>query len=585
MKKERKTRVFFALIVLAFWFCLLSVAKFKANGVHKMQESQTKNTSSQKGSDVTRQMEQKRKQLDLAAHTPLEKYPETVTYTLGKISGAGNSNLPVGNTYENNAYTRYLKKLLNIQNEDVFELQEGSSYEEAVEMAIEDKEIPDVLVVKGRDNLLRLIENDMIEDLSETYEECTTDAIKEMYESYGSSLLDSATVDGKLYAFPNTAIDEGTQLLWLREDWMEKLGLKEPATMEEAMEVIRTFVERDAAGNGQTIGLACSTDLASGTGQTYGMDAVFTQFGAKPQYWILNGNGSVVYGSVTEETKQAIAYLHELYAKGILDQRFLLRKTENIDDLLNAGCCGAIFGRWWAPNNPLSAAYNADKTAKWKPYVLNGEKTQQANQIQMFESYDDWMYVVVRKGYAHPEIIAKYVSAIFDYARYEDEDAREINDYFSINVDPTARPLNINVDYVDALYRTTEHIQDALDKKLDVSELSGLEKSYYNTCKSYMNGNLTTANGWAAYASRIEAVGALHAAGIRSAQTLTLKNVDAEIPQNLQTLEKETFLQIISGEKPLDYFDTFVVEWYADGGQELTEQVQAAYEASKAETQ
>ena len=85
-----------------------------------------------------------------------------------------------------------------------------------------------------------------------------------MYESYGDSLLQSATVDGKLYAFPNTVIDDGTPLLWLRKDWIEKLGLKEPETVGEALEVIRAFVEQDAAGDGQTIGLACSTDVVAG---------------------------------------------------------------------------------------------------------------------------------------------------------------------------------------------------------------------------------------------------------------------------------------------------------------------------------
>ena len=62
-----------------------------------------------------------------AMHTPMGKYPETVVYTLGKISGANNSNLPVGDTYEDNAYTRYLREVLNIQNEDVFELEAGGS--------------------------------------------------------------------------------------------------------------------------------------------------------------------------------------------------------------------------------------------------------------------------------------------------------------------------------------------------------------------------------------------------------------------------------------------------------------------------
>lgn len=45
-----------------------------------------------------------------AAQSPYGAYPELVTYTLGQMSGANNSNLPDGNTYEDNAYTRYLKK-------------------------------------------------------------------------------------------------------------------------------------------------------------------------------------------------------------------------------------------------------------------------------------------------------------------------------------------------------------------------------------------------------------------------------------------------------------------------------------------
>lgn len=75
--------------------------------------------------------------------------------------------------------------------------------------------------------------------------------------------------------------------------------------------------------------------------------------------------------------------------------------------------------------------------------------------------------------------------------------------------------------------------------------------------------------------------GELQKAGITSTSTLPLENVNAEIPQELQELEQEAFLQIISGEKPVDYFDTFVAEWYANGGKVLTERVQNAYESGK----
>ncbi len=520
----------------------------------------------------------KEEQWKAAETTPLGKYPETVEYTLGKISGANNSNLPIGDTYEDNAYTRYLRNVLNIQNINVFALEADGSYEEALAAAISDRDIPDVMVVNGRDNLARLVESGMIADLSEVYEQCTTDTIKEMYDSYGDFLLDSATFDGKLYALPNAEIDDGAMMLWLRDDWIEKLGLKKPETMEEAMDVVKAFVENDVAGNGETVGLACSTGLIAGSDETYGVDTVFTKYGSVPENWILNDNGEVEYGSLTQETKEALGYLNELYESGVIDSRFLLRKTENIDELVIDGKCGAIFGRWWAPNNPLNASYDADHTADWEPYFLTAEEE---NQVQTFASFDDWMYVVVRKGYEHPEIVGKYVSAIFDYSRYEDNQyAREVNEYFSINVDPTARPMNINVDYRDALYRSGENIRKALTNEISITQLSGLERSYYDTCRSFVGGSLTTANGWAAYTSRVTAVDTLVDGGIKEEKLLFMGDVDAEIPQELQDLEQQTFLQIIVGEKPLDYFDTFVVEWYENGGRELTDSVREAYAAT-----
>lgn len=506
-----------------------------------------------------------------AAHTPLSRYPETVTYTLGKIAGANHANLPVGATYEDNAYTRYLRQTLNIQNKDLFELEDGATYEQAVEMSIEDNDIPDILVIKGRDTLKELVRQGMVEDLSQVYEECTTDRIKEMYASCGENLLDSATFDGKLYAFPDTAVDQGTMLIWMRADWIEELGLAEPKNMGEAMEILRRFVEADMAGDHSTVGLALSTELVSGISSTYGADPIFTEFGAVPGKWTLDRQGNVVYGSVLEETKAALEYMHELYEQGIQDPHFLLRRTENLDQMVAEGKCGALFGYWWAPNNPLSTTGKGDRAVAWKPYLLN--RREQA----VLESYNDRQYVVVRKGYEHPEIVGKYVSALFDHARYEDRNARDINDYFSMNVDPTARPMNINVDYWDSIYRTTDNIMKVMDGKMRIQELTGMERAYYETCKSYKDGNLTTVNAWAAYASRIQAVSLLSESG-RGTLPLTMGEADGEIPRHLQSLENEAFLQIICGEKPVDYFEEFVEEWYREGGIELTQQVQDGYQ-------
>ena len=508
-----------------------------------------------------------------AEHTPYGKYPETVTYTLGKISGGNHSNLPAGDTYEDNGYTRYLKKMLNIQNKDVFELEDGNQYEEAVEIAIKDNNLPDIMVVKGQETVQKLAEAGMIEDLTEVYEECTTWRIKDMYASYTDALLNSGKYGGKLYGFPDTVIDHGPTLLWMRKDWMDKLGMEEPADMDEAMNCILEFVSQDAAGNGETIGLACTPELVAGSSETYSAEGIFSMFHASPRKWVQDAEGEMVYGSITQECKAALEYLNTLYTRGVLDKRFLLRTSQNIEDLIKNGKCGAFFGKWWAPNNPLMESYDYDREAEWKPYFFT---EQDENVLQEYETFEDRLYVVVRKGYEHPEIVAKYISVIFDYSRYDDKGANEVNEYFSLNVDPTARPLNINVDYRDTLYQTTENIRNTLNGEKLPSSLTGLEKSYYDTCKAYLNGSLTTANAWAAYTSRITAVGALVDLNFKSRQPLPLSGEGLKAEENLLKLEQQTFIQIVCGEKPVGYFDTFVKEWYAAGGKELTQKARVA---------
>ncbi len=503
-----------------------------------------------------------------AAEGPYEAYPELVTYTLGQMSGANNSNLPEGDTYEDNAYTRYLRKMLNIQNDNVY-MEREDRYDEFVNILVKDQTLPDVLVVSDRETLKELVENDLVEDLSDVYENCTTPRIKEMFESYGGDLLDAGRFDGKLMAIPETVTDHGPRLLWLRKDWMDELGLEEPKTLDDAFDIIKAFTENGmGASEGEDpVGLVCDTDLVGSTSSSYSVDPVFDKFHASPQRWI-NKKGDIVYGSVTQETKNALSYLHKLYKRGIIDQNFALRAQNNLRDLVVNGKCGAFFGLWWTPNNPLVDVYEKDKEADWEPYYLQVQEDEDT-----YASFRDNKYVVVRKGYEHPEIVMKIISVLFDYTRYEADDADEVNEYFALNVDPTARPLVINVDYNEATFQITKDILAVENGTKKEESLSAIEQSYYDACENFLHGKSSTPEDWAAYKSRISAVGLLVDGGYRSGERKYLDDTDGEIPKSLQQLEKDTFIQIIMGVKPITYFDTFVQEWYEQGGEELTEQI------------
>ena len=507
-----------------------------------------------------------------ATTTPYGKYPELVTYTLGQLSGANNSNLPEGNTYEDNAYTRYLKEVLNIQNQNIY-MEREDRYDDYMNVLVNDHTLPDVLVVCDREILNNLVENDLVEDLSEVYANCTSPRIKAMYNSYGSQLLGAGTFDGRLMALPEAVIDHGPCLLWMRKDWIDQLGLEEPKTLEEAMDIIQVFQEnRMGADEGEEpVGLVCDTNFVSTTSQNYSVEPVFEKFYAYPRRWIKDENGEIIYGSLTEETRSAVAYLRELYERGILDQNFALRAQNNLRDLVVEGKCGAFFGLWWAPNNPLMDEIENDPDADWEPYYLTADYQEKNN---VYTSFQDNKYVVVRKGYEHPEIVMKIISVLFDYSRFEDdENADEINSYFALNVDPTARPLVINVDYNEAIYNVTKDIRRVIAGTQKESNLSALEKSYYSACMRYLNGDHVTAEDWAAYKSRVSAVGVLVDGHYKPLQRQYLAESDGEVPNMLATLEKNAFIQMIMGEQPMDYFDTFVQEWYDQGGQELTEKI------------
>lgn len=556
-RSPRKTLLFFSAILI---LTLLAGCSFGTGGMKKTD------------GDVSSVKD--RENWDIAETSPLGKYPELVTYTLGQMKGTNNSNLPEGQTYEDNAYTRYLKKTLNVQNKNIF-MESEERYDEALNILVKDRNLPDIFLVSDRETLEELVENDLIEDLTEVYKSCASDKIQEMYESYGKELLASGTFDGKLFALPETAIDDGSQLLWLRRDWMEQLGVKEPKTLDEALSVIRAFQEnRMGAEEGEDpVGLVCDPGLVGTVSTSYSVDSVFEMFGAYPQQWIKNADGEIVYGSLTEETKEALGYLRELYKQGILDPDFALRAQNNIRDLVVNGKCGAFFGLWWTPNNPLMDEYRKNKETDWEPYYLTADAKRT---VEVYSTFWDSKHVVVRKGYEHPEIVMKILSVLFDYSRYEAEDADEVNSYFALNVDPTARPLMINVDYNEATYMVTKHIREALYSPGNAKtreDLSAIEASYFDACKEYLEAEVPSVEAWAAYKSRISAVGLLVDANYRASEKKYLGDGDGEIPQTLRLLEKNAFIQIIMGKKPVSSFDSFVEEWYRKGGDSLTERV------------
>ena len=271
-----------------------------------------------------------------ASTTPYGKYDELITYTIGKNT-PGSPRLPEGDTYEDNAYTRYLKEVLNIQNENAFEAANGDAYDQKVSMAIATGDIPDIMKVDAT-TLKQLVDNDMIADLTDAYNDCATDKIKEMYNSYSGRALESATFDGKLMALPSTQCANVPTMLWLRQDWMDKLGLKAPKTMDDVENILQQFITKDPGNNGagKTIGLVGSSNIGGVYGGLFQMDNILSMYNAFPGQWI-EENDKVVFGSTTDNMKKGLEKLSELYKEGLIDPQIAVREGDDVTSLIING--------------------------------------------------------------------------------------------------------------------------------------------------------------------------------------------------------------------------------------------------------
>ena len=95
----------------------------------------------------------------------------------------------------------------------------GDDYDRQVSLALSAGDIPDIMKVTTLDELQELYENDLIADLTESYESHASDYLKGIYDSYGGRALEM-TFDGKIMAIPGTNADSGPSIVWISSDWL-----------------------------------------------------------------------------------------------------------------------------------------------------------------------------------------------------------------------------------------------------------------------------------------------------------------------------------------------------------------------------
>ncbi|MDQ0089140.1 putative aldouronate transport system substrate-binding protein [Paenibacillus anaericanus] len=495
------------------------------------------------------------------------------------------SKLMAGDTNDNNPVTRYLEEITNIKVIHAWEAKGDEAYAQKVDLAIDSEDIPDAMVVT-RNQLMELIKQDKIEDLTTFFEQYGSELIKEMYDSTEGVALAEATFNHKLYGLPNVAINaDSPTLLWIRQDWLDRLNLQAPQSLEDIEEIAKAFIERDPDGDGKmdTIGLTGYKGVVYGTKpQMNGYDAIFNTYHAFPKNWVKDNEGNIIYGSIAPENKEALAKLADWYKRGLIDKQFALNK-ETWDPII-AGRAGMFFGPWWAPYWPLVKAVSGDTKSEWRAFAapLDVEGKFVTHMAPVTDRY-----LVVRKGYEHPEAVIKLLNAFTRLERGLDPNKKVAKlEEFAAQLGIQTRayyPFDLLIDYSDAIEKRYAAVQQALHGKLDPETLDANTRQIYNQWVAEKENPKKDMEGWKSAIAYEYGVGILASTPMEQVRSVyygtTLSMNDNWA--NLEKLENETFLNIIVGDLPISAFDEFVADWKRLGGDQITGEVTKIVENSK----
>ena len=473
----------------------------------------------------------------------------------------------------------------------------GDDYTQTLTMAIASNELPDLMDLPPEE-FSELANAGMLADITDSYEKDASDLLKQTIEVDGGIQLASAKVDGKLYGLPQLSAADGTcDLLWIRTDWLENLGLKAPTTMDELIEVAKAFRYNDPDGNGQddTWGIGFQKAIVSEDGASPGSyEGFFAAYGAYAKAWVKGDDGKITYSGINNGIKDALTQLNQMYEDGLIDPEFGVKDTVKLGEDISAGKVGMFYGLEGMPWGACKSNIENNPEAEWQCYPIVSATDEPAKPIT---------YVRISRYYAanakceHPEALVKIANVFQDKINSLDSTEETLNtfgvdpetginfaEYAAFGMDPAIQKCN-------TYYK---EIKDTLEGNSKIEDIHPEAARYYNVIKTYIDGGMDKASnslGWNYY-KFIGPEGSWNTiindykANDKLVQSAFFGAPTPTMSTNLVSMDKlqsETFVNIIMGTQKPETFDDFVKQWKEMGGDTITDEVNEWYEKTLAD--
>lgn len=155
-------------------------------------------------------------------------------------------------------------------------------------------------------------------------------------ERYSDAELNKLfTINGKMYVLQETAQFTKTQGVFIRKDWLDRLGLKMPTTLDELLDVAKAFTFKDPDGNGKndTYGYGANIEVGlGGQGVTMGLGSRFSFiYGAYglSDTWNYSDPHKISLSLRDPRYREATAFIQKMVQAKVIDPDWTTMKKDD----------------------------------------------------------------------------------------------------------------------------------------------------------------------------------------------------------------------------------------------------------------
>lgn len=286
--------------------------------------------------------------------------------------------------------------------------------------------LPDIFVIPWDANADQLGFDGIAMPLNDLIEEHAyyLNMLMEEYPVIRSGLT---TADGNIYAYPgfgegfvNTAEELETGELtnpganiclnvpMIRKDWLDKLNLEIPETLDDWYNVLKAFKTQDPNGNGKEdeIPLTATFNMRD----IYRFSEAFGLYraGNAEGRWDVDEEGKIYFKDTTEAFKQTLEFLNKLYAEGLLDPEFSSPGFSKTSEKVSRDLLGAVPSDWISNASTYNASLRTAgvEEANWVPVkpVQNPE-----GETKIVNRWSVWKTAAISKDCKNPELAMKWL--------------------------------------------------------------------------------------------------------------------------------------------------------------------------------